>query len=40
MPNGLTRLASRFLGEPGRVDDLKGRVARISTPRPQPRPGW
>jgi benzoyl-CoA-dihydrodiol lyase len=25
MPNGLTRLASRFLGEPGRVDDLKGR---------------
>jgi benzoyl-CoA-dihydrodiol lyase len=26
MPNGLTRLASRFLGEPGRVDDLKGRV--------------
>jgi benzoyl-CoA-dihydrodiol lyase len=26
MPNGLTRLASRFLGEPGRVDDLKGRI--------------
>jgi benzoyl-CoA-dihydrodiol lyase len=26
MVNGLTRLASRFLGEPGRVDDLKGRV--------------
>jgi benzoyl-CoA-dihydrodiol lyase len=25
MPNGLSRLASRFLGEPGRVDDLKGR---------------
>jgi benzoyl-CoA-dihydrodiol lyase len=25
MINGLTRLASRFLGEPGRVDDLKGR---------------
>jgi benzoyl-CoA-dihydrodiol lyase len=24
MPNGLTRLASRFLAEPGRVDDLKG----------------
>jgi len=24
--NGLTRLASRFLDEPGRVDDLKGRV--------------
>jgi benzoyl-CoA-dihydrodiol lyase len=28
MPNGLTRLASRFLGEPGRVDDLKGRVSQ------------
>ncbi|MET0484235.1 MAG: 2,3-epoxybenzoyl-CoA dihydrolase [Candidatus Rokuibacteriota bacterium] len=28
MPNGLTRLASRFLGEPGRVDDLKGRVGQ------------
>ncbi|HET8575618.1 MAG TPA: 2,3-epoxybenzoyl-CoA dihydrolase [Methylomirabilota bacterium] len=26
MVNGLTRLESRFLGEPGRVDDLKGRV--------------
>jgi benzoyl-CoA-dihydrodiol lyase len=26
MPNGLSRLASRFLDEPGRVDDLKGRV--------------
>jgi benzoyl-CoA-dihydrodiol lyase len=26
MINGLTRLASRFLGEPGRVDDLKGRI--------------
>jgi benzoyl-CoA-dihydrodiol lyase len=26
MPNGLTRLASRFLAEPGRVDDLKGRI--------------
>jgi benzoyl-CoA-dihydrodiol lyase len=25
MPNGLSRLASRFLAEPGRVDDLKGR---------------
>jgi len=24
--NGLTRLASRFLDEPGRVDDLKGRI--------------
>jgi benzoyl-CoA-dihydrodiol lyase len=28
MINGLTRLASRFLGEPGRVDDLKGRVGQ------------
>jgi benzoyl-CoA-dihydrodiol lyase len=28
MPNGLSRLASRFLGEPGRVDDLKGRVSQ------------
>jgi benzoyl-CoA-dihydrodiol lyase len=28
MPNGLTRLASRFLGEPGRVDDLKGRIGQ------------
>jgi benzoyl-CoA-dihydrodiol lyase len=26
MINGLSRLASRFLAEPGRVDDLKGRV--------------
>ncbi|MBI3635019.1 MAG: 2,3-epoxybenzoyl-CoA dihydrolase, partial [Candidatus Rokubacteria bacterium] len=26
MVNGLTRLASRFLGEPGRADDLKGRI--------------
>src|SRR5713101_1349634 len=26
MVNGLSRLASRFLDEPGRVDDLKGRV--------------
>jgi benzoyl-CoA-dihydrodiol lyase len=26
MVNGLSRLESRFLGEPGRVDDLKGRV--------------
>jgi len=26
MPNGLTRLASRFLAQPGRVDDLKGRI--------------
>jgi benzoyl-CoA-dihydrodiol lyase len=26
MVNGLSRLASRFLGEPGRVDDLKGRI--------------
>ena len=24
--NGLTRLESRFLDEPGRVDDLKGRI--------------
>src|SRR5258708_15855128 len=24
--NGLTRLASRFLDEPGRGDDLKGRI--------------
>src|SRR5260370_5231490 len=24
--NGLTRLGSRFLDEPGRVDDLKGRI--------------
>jgi benzoyl-CoA-dihydrodiol lyase len=28
MINGLTRLASRFLGEPGRVDDLKGRMGQ------------
>jgi benzoyl-CoA-dihydrodiol lyase len=28
MINGLTRLASRFLGEPGRVDDLKGRIGQ------------
>jgi benzoyl-CoA-dihydrodiol lyase len=28
MPNGLTRLASRFLGEPGRVDDLKRRIGQ------------
>jgi benzoyl-CoA-dihydrodiol lyase len=28
MPNGLTRLASRFLDEPGRVDDLKGRIGQ------------
>jgi benzoyl-CoA-dihydrodiol lyase len=28
MPNGLTRLGTRFLGEPGRVDDLKGRVGQ------------
>jgi benzoyl-CoA-dihydrodiol lyase len=28
MANGLTRLASRFLGEPGRVDDLKGRAGQ------------
>jgi benzoyl-CoA-dihydrodiol lyase len=26
MVNGLARLASRFLGEPGRVDDLKRRI--------------
>jgi benzoyl-CoA-dihydrodiol lyase len=26
MANGLSRLASRFLGQPGRVDDLKGRI--------------
>ncbi len=26
MGNGLTRLGSRFLGEPGRVNDLKGRI--------------
>ncbi|MBI2204668.1 MAG: benzoyl-CoA-dihydrodiol lyase [Candidatus Rokubacteria bacterium] len=28
MPNGLTRLASRFIGEPGRIDDLKGRIGQ------------
>jgi benzoyl-CoA-dihydrodiol lyase len=28
MPNGLTRLASRFLGDAGRVDDLKGRIGQ------------
>jgi benzoyl-CoA-dihydrodiol lyase len=28
MINGLSRLASRFLGEPGRVDDLKGRMSQ------------
>jgi benzoyl-CoA-dihydrodiol lyase len=28
MPNGLSRLASRFLAEPGRADDLKGRVGQ------------
>jgi benzoyl-CoA-dihydrodiol lyase len=28
MPNGLSRLASRFLAEPGRVDDLKGRIGQ------------
>ena len=28
MINGLSRLASRFLGEPGRVDDLKGRMGQ------------
>jgi len=28
MPNGLSRLASRFLAEPGRVDDLKGRMGQ------------
>ena len=26
--NGLTRLATRFMGEPGRVDDLKGRIGQ------------
>jgi benzoyl-CoA-dihydrodiol lyase len=26
--NGLSRLASRFLAEPGRVDDLKGRIGQ------------
>jgi benzoyl-CoA-dihydrodiol lyase len=28
MPNGLSRLTSRFLGEPGRLDDLKGRLGQ------------
>jgi benzoyl-CoA-dihydrodiol lyase len=28
MVNGLTRVASRFLAEPGRVDDLKGRIGQ------------
>src|SRR2546425_10660277 len=28
MINGLSRLAARFLKEPGRVDDLKGRVGQ------------
>jgi benzoyl-CoA-dihydrodiol lyase len=28
MPNGVSRLASRFLAEPGRVDDLKGRLGQ------------
>jgi benzoyl-CoA-dihydrodiol lyase len=28
MVNGLTRLQSRFLGEPGRVDDLKRRIGQ------------
>jgi benzoyl-CoA-dihydrodiol lyase len=28
MPNGLTRLATRFLGESGRVDDLEGRIGQ------------
>jgi benzoyl-CoA-dihydrodiol lyase len=28
MPNGLSRVASRFLAEPGRVDDLKGRLGQ------------
>jgi benzoyl-CoA-dihydrodiol lyase len=28
MINGLSRLESRFLGEPGRMDDLKGRVGQ------------
>jgi benzoyl-CoA-dihydrodiol lyase len=29
MPNGLTRLQSRFLGDPGRADDLKGRIGQV-----------
>jgi benzoyl-CoA-dihydrodiol lyase len=28
MSSGLSRLAQRFLGEPGRVDDLKGRIGQ------------
>jgi benzoyl-CoA-dihydrodiol lyase len=28
MGNGLSRLTQRFLGEPGRVDDLKGRIGQ------------
>ena len=28
MVNGLSRLGSRFLGAPGQVDDLKGRIGR------------
>jgi benzoyl-CoA-dihydrodiol lyase len=28
MGNGLTRLAGRFLGQPGKVDDLKGRIGQ------------
>ncbi len=28
MANGLSRLQSRFLGQPGRVDDLKGRIGQ------------
>jgi benzoyl-CoA-dihydrodiol lyase len=28
MANGLSRLESRFLGEPGRVDDVKGRIGQ------------
>jgi len=28
MVNGVSRLASRFLAEPGRIDDLKGRVGQ------------
>src|SRR5262249_52967943 len=28
MVNGLSRLESRFLGEPSRIDDLKGRIGQ------------
>ncbi len=28
MPNGLTRLQGRFLGEPGRVEELRGRIGQ------------